>query len=148
MYIWLCPSFLFFKMGKRAEKEQTEDLGQGVEEKKTRKRKEGGMKFLFKKDHSTVKMLERKRLRRRGRRRKRGTRGWKRKKARKRGRLSGDVKQGDEEEEKKARTKEKKEGKKKEKEEEEKRKGGKTRNNTKTDGDVQNHSSQQGCLPI
>ena len=41
-------------MGKRAEEEQTEDPGQGGAEKKTRKRKEGGMKFFLKKDHSTV----------------------------------------------------------------------------------------------
>ena len=54
-YVWLCPSFLIFSKWQklRAEEEQTEDLGQGVEEKKTRKKKEGGMNF-FKKDHSTV----------------------------------------------------------------------------------------------
>ena len=56
------------------------------------------------------------------------------------------VKQGDEG--KKGKDKGKKGGKQEEKEEEEKRKGGQTRNNTKTDGDLQNHLSQQGCLLI
>ena len=59
------------------------------------------------------------------------------------------VKQGDEE--KKARTKEKKEERRREKRKKRRQKEDKhilVRNNTKTDGDLQNHYGQQGCLPI